>query len=157
MSAIPPRAVTLVLAIGCALAAFAPAADARVTRIVIDLKPSPAYDGKSFGRAGPYERVTGRAFGEIDPRDPRNAVINDLDLAPRNVRGMVEYEATFTLWQPADPAKASGVLIHAVPNRGNRLLIPAFHVGGDPGDGFFFNRGDIILSSGWQGDVRGRA
>jgi len=43
-----------------------------------------------------------------------------------------------------------------VPNRGNRLLVPAFHVGGDPGDGFFFNRGDIILSSGWQGDVRGR-
>ena len=70
---------------------------------------------------------------------------------------MVEYEATFTLWQPADPAKASGVLIYAVPNRGNRLLIPAFHVGGDPGDGFFFNRGDVILSSGWQGDVRGRA
>ena len=52
-----------------------------------------------------------------------------------------------------DPSKASGVLIYAVPNRGNRLLIPAFHVGGDPGDGFFFNRGDIILSSGWQGDL----
>ena len=156
MSSIPLRAVAIVLAVGCALAAFAPAADARVTRIVIDSKPSPAYDGKSFGRAGPYERITGRALGEIDPRDPRNAVINDLDLAPRNARGLVEYEATFTLWQPADPAKASGVLIYAVPNRGNRLLVPAFHVGGDPGDGFFFNRGDIILSSGWQGDVRGR-
>lgn len=156
MSAIPPRAVAIVLAAGCALGAFAPAAGARVTRIVIDSKLSPAYDGKSFGRAGPYERVTGRASGEIDPRDPRNAIINDLGLAPRNARGMVEYEATFTLWQPADPAKASGVLIYAVPNRGNRLLIPAFHVGGDPGDGFFFDRGDIILSSGWQGDVRGR-
>ena len=55
---------------------------------------------------------------------------------------MVEYVATFTLWKPMDPSKASGVLIYAVPNRGNRLLFPAFHVGGDPGDGFFFNRGD---------------
>jgi hypothetical protein len=155
---IPARAVATFLVVGGALGAFAPVADARVTRVVIDSKPSPAYEDKSFGLAGPYERVTGRAFGEIDPRDPRNAVINDLDLAPRNARGMVEYEATFPLWQPADPAKASGVLIYAVPNRGNRLLVPAFHVGGDPGDGFFFNRGrgDVILSSGWQGDVRGR-
>jgi hypothetical protein len=52
-----------------------------------------------------------------------------------------------------DLSKASGVLIYAVPNRGNRLLINAFHVGGDPGDGFFFNRGDVILASGWQGDL----
>jgi hypothetical protein len=127
--------------------------EARVARIVIDKKESPAYGGKSFGAAGPYERITGRAFGELDPRDARNAVITDLDLAPRDDRGRVEYVATFTLWKPVDLSKASGVLIYAVPNRGNRLLIPAFHVGGDPGDGFFFNRGDIILSSGWQGDL----
>ena len=104
-------------------------------------------------RAGTYERITGRVFGELDPRDRRNAVITDLDLAPRNARGMVEYVATFTLWQPTDPAKASGVLIYAVPNRGNRLFFPAFHLGGEPGDGFFFRRGDAILASGWQGDV----
>jgi hypothetical protein len=132
---------------------FAAPAHARVVRIVIDKKESPAYQGKSFGAAGPYERITGRAFGELDPRDARNAVITDIDLAPRNKRGMVEYVATFTLWKPVDLSKASGVLIYAVPNRGNRPFIPAFHVGGDPGDGFFFNRGDVILSSGWQGDL----
>src|SRR5262245_37763983 len=126
--------------------------EARVVRIVIDAKQSPVYGGKSFGAAGPYERITGRAFGEIDPRDARNAVITDLDLAPRNARGRVEYVATFSLWRPVDLARASGVLLYAVPNRGNRLLIPAFHIGGGPGDGFFFNRGDIILASGWQGD-----
>jgi hypothetical protein len=134
----------------------APFATARVTRIVIDERLSPAYNGKSFGSAGPYERISGRAFGELDPRDPHNTIITDLDLAPRNTRGMVEYVATFTLWKPMDTLKASGVLIYGIPNRGNRLLIPAFHLGGDPGDGFFFNRGDIILSSGWQGDLRGR-
>src|SRR5262245_27489332 len=135
------------------LGLFAAPAEARVVRIVIDKKGSPAYKGKSFGVAGPYERITGRAFGELDPRDVRNAIITDIDLAPRNDRGRVEYAATFTLWKPVDLSKASGVLIYSVPNRGNRPLIPAFHVGGDPGDGFFFNRGDIILSSGWQGDL----
>jgi hypothetical protein len=50
--------------------------EARVTRIVIEKKESPAYSGKSFGAAGPYERNTDRAFGELDPRDARNAVIS---------------------------------------------------------------------------------
>ena len=149
-----PRPAALVaLAVWSLLGACSAPAEARVTRIVVDEKRSPAYDGESFGRAGTYERIIGRVFGELDPRDRRNAVISDLDLAPRNERGMVEYVATFTLWQPTDPAKASGVLIYAVPNRGNRLFFPAFHLGGEPGDGFFFRRGDAILMSGWQGDV----
>jgi len=131
-------------------------AQARVTRIVIDQKQSPAYGGKSFGSAGPYVLITGKAFGEIDPRDPRNAIITDIELAPRNARGLVEYVATFSLRAPVNLSKASGVLICAVPNRGNRILMSAFGVGGDPGDGFFFKRGDIILSSGWQGDVHPR-
>ena len=149
----PRPAAIVALAVWSLLGACAAPAEARVTRIVVDEKRSPAYDGESFGRAGTYERITGRVFGELDPRDRRNAVITDLDLAPRNARGMVEYVATFTLWQPTDPAKASGVLIYAVPNRGNRLFFPAFHLGGEPGDGFFFRRGDAILMSGWQGDV----
>src|SRR3954452_2128619 len=146
-------AAIVALAVCSLLGACAAPAEARVTRIVVDEKRSPAYDGESFRSAGTYERITGRVFGELDPRDRRNAVITDLDLAPRNARGMVEYVATFTLWQPTDPAKASGVLIYAVPNRGNRLFFPAFHLGGKPGDGFFFRRGDAILMSGWQGDV----
>jgi hypothetical protein len=141
------------LAVSSLLGAFSDPAEARVVRMVVDERRSPAYDGESFGRAGTYERITGRVFGELDPRDRRNAVITDLGLAPRNARGMVEYVATFTLWQPADPAKASGVLIYAAPNRGNRLFFPAFHLGGEPGDGFFFRRGDAVLMSGWQGDV----
>src|SRR5262245_36104606 len=80
--------------------------EARVVRIVIDKKESPAYKGMSFGAAGPYERITGRAFGEIDPRDARNAVITDLDLAPRNARGRVEYVATFSLWRPVDLSRS---------------------------------------------------
>lgn len=126
---------------------------ARITRIVIDERQSPAYDGKSFGNVGQYERLVGRAFGEIDPKHKNNSIITDLQLAPRNARGMVEYVATFTLLKPLDMSKANGLLIYGVPNRGNKLLMGAFNIGGDPGDGFFFKRGDCILFSGWQGDV----
>jgi hypothetical protein len=131
-------------------------ADARVVRIVIAGRESPAYEGRKFGAVGAYEKITGVAFGELDPGNPLNAIITDLEFAPRNARGMVEYSATFTLLKPVDMAKASGVLIYDVPNRGNRMLLATFQRG-EPGDGFFFERGHIILSSGWQGDVNPRA
>jgi hypothetical protein len=128
---------------------------ARVVRIVIDERLSPAYDGRLFGGAGAYERLRGHAEGELDPTAPLNAIITDLVMAPRNARGMVEYSATFTLLKPVDMAKSSGVLIYDVPNRGNRLMLRAFQ-NGDPGDGFFFERGHVILASGWQGDLAPR-
>ena len=51
--------------------------------------------------AGPtHERITGKAHGELDPADPKNAVITDIELAPRNARGKVEYVTTFSLVRP---------------------------------------------------------
>ncbi|MFH1497026.1 MAG: hypothetical protein ABII82_04290, partial [Verrucomicrobiota bacterium] len=129
---------------------------AGVTRLVVESRESPAFAGRVFGDAGAYERVTGRIVGELDPSDRRNTIITDLALAPRNARGLVEYEATFTLLQPVDPARASGVLIYSVPNRGNRNLADTLNVGDDPGDGFIYRRGDAILFSGWQGDLAPR-
>ena len=53
--------------------------------------------------AGPtHERITGKAYGELDPADPKNAVITDIELAPRNARGKVEYVTTFTLVRPTE-------------------------------------------------------
>jgi len=63
---------------------------AKITRIAIT-KAEPAFSGQSFGAAGVFERVIGRAHGELDPALPENSVIQDLGLAPRNARGMVEY------------------------------------------------------------------
>ncbi len=73
----------------------------------------------SYGSVGAYEKVSGTVQGEIDPADPRNAVIQDLQLAPRNSRGMVEYSADFVLLKPKDMSKAGGVLRYDAPNRGN--------------------------------------
>src|SRR5262249_28959443 len=107
--------LALTLILGCAVNV-----EARVTRIVIEQRQSPAHEGRAFGAVGQYEILVGKAYGELDPKDPHNTIITDLQFAPCNARGMVEYVATFTLVKPADLAKANGALLYAVPNRGNR-------------------------------------
>ncbi len=124
----------------------APILRAQVTRIVIDSVVSPAFGGASYGTVGQYETVAGRAFGELDPNDRRNRIITDLQLAPRNARGKVEYMATFFIVKPVDMSKASGLVWHDVPNRGGRITIGLAER----------NFGDVGLSSGWQGDQAGR-
>ena len=105
----------------------------------------------SFGSVGAYEKVSGTLHGEVDPKDPKNAVIQDLQLAPVNARGMVEYSTDFVLLKPKDMAKASGVLRYDAPNRGNILTMP--NPTATPGDAVYFERGYVMLYSAWQGDV----
>src|SRR5256885_1004474 len=127
-----------------ALLAWTPA-DARVTKIVINTTVDPDNTLAPFGDAGPLKRLTGIAFGELDPRDERNEIIQDIRLAPKNAKSKVEYSATFQLILPSDPAKMSGLMWHDVPNRGGRItIVPAER-----------NAGDAGLSSGWQGDNSG--
>ncbi len=129
----------------CVAGLAAATAHGAVTRIVIDTVTSPAFDGESYGDVGQYETIEGRAFGELDPDDPRNTIIQDIELAPRNASGRVEYLATFFLVKPIDMSKSSGLLWQFVPNRGARItLAPERRADGDIG-----------LSSGWQGDNRG--
>jgi len=129
-----------------ALLAWVPPARAEVKKIIIDRTVSPAFDGRSFGSAGQFETLAGRAFGELDPYDPRNRVITDILLAPRNQNGMVEYVASFFLVKPTDMSRSSHLLWHDVPNRGRRVTIVEAERRG----------GDVGLSSGWQGDSSGR-
>src|SRR5437016_3735658 len=89
-----------------ALAAMAATAQARVTRIEIT-KTEPFAAGQQFGATGAYQRVIGRFHGELDPALPLNREIVDLDKAPRNARGMVEYSADFFILKPADVTKGN--------------------------------------------------
>jgi hypothetical protein len=127
-----------VSAIAALLLLVATAVNAQVTRLEITSRTPVA--GGPFGRAGAYENIRGRIYGEVDPADRRNRIIQDLDLAPRNQRGKVEYVATFGLMKPVDGSKASGVLLYSVVNRGD-------------GDAAANNDGHLSLVSGWQGDV----
>src|SRR5262245_30332994 len=95
VSARPERSMVS-LGVACALAAIgsmalSPDADARITRIQITTKESPTFGGFSFPGVGQYEKLQGKAFGELDPADPKNAVIVDINLAPKNAGGKVEY------------------------------------------------------------------
>ena len=128
--------------VACAFAVLiAPPVAARVTRIVIDeVKPVP--EAEAGGLAS--ERIAGRAYGELDPTLPANALINDVLLA-RDPDGKVRYVATFVITRPADPARASGLMWHEVPNRGvRRPNVPIERASGD-----------IDLTSAWQGDNAG--
>src|SRR6476469_329809 len=100
--------------IGAVFVLVAVVGTSRVSAQVVRLEVTsrePADGGKPIGAVGPYEILHDRIHGEVDPKDPHNRIIQDLQLAPRNERGKVAYVATFALAKPVDPAKASGVLI----------------------------------------------
>src|SRR5438046_1104298 len=138
-----------------ALAGIGEPAEARITRIQIDSR-AVAFGGASFGAVGQYETLRGVAFGEVDPNDPLNEVITDLKLAPRNARGMVEYNMDFWINKPVDMTRANGTLLHDVPNRGNVRSLE-LNVGGaadsNAGDGLLQRQGYTLSDNGWEGDL----
>jgi hypothetical protein len=85
------------------------------------VKSEPAFAGATFGETGAYVHLVGRVSGELDPADPANALIQDISLAPRNARGMVEYSTNIELLKPADLTRGNRVLLFEVNNRGNKL------------------------------------
>lgn len=137
---------------------------ARLTRLQIDQREIVA-DGMAFGAAGAYERLTGTAFFEVDPADPHNAVVFDLDKAPRNARGLVEFSADMVILRPADPAKASRALFFEVNNRGRKITFGRMQDTAsdanmnapisprDFGNWFLLKRGYVIAWIGWGADI----
>lgn len=130
------RKATLLMAL-----VLASTAQARVTRIVVDeVKPMAAKDSAGIA----FEQIAGRAFGELDPSLPMNAIIHDIEHA-KAADGKVHYVATFVLTKPVNAKDASGLMWQEVPNRGlkrpNVVLERA--------------NGDIDLTSAWQGDNAG--
>src|SRR5579872_77178 len=92
-------------------AAGAVPARAHITEIKVEAV-EPFAQGQSFGNTGAYLRIHGVAKGELDPKAPENAVIADIDKAPRNERGLVAYETDFFMLRPADPRKGNGILFY---------------------------------------------
>ena len=134
----PGWRLSAVLAVVAGVAVAAPV-QARVTRIVIDTTVE-------ISAHTNYEQITGRAFGELDPANPHNALITDItNPLARDALGKVTYVATFVLRKPKDMSTASGVMWHDVPNRGGDV--------GFPNDSFAAN--DVQLLSAWQGDNAG--
>ena len=135
----------------------APASGLGVTRLVI-AKRQIAYGGASFGSAGPYEILAGTAYGELDPNAPGNTGILNLNRAPLNAKGRVEYSMDFMILKPVDAKKGNGRLIYDFVNRGRNTILRLDESGdsfskGDAGNGFLMNRGYTVAWSGWQADA----
>lgn len=133
---------------------------AEMTRLEIKTREN-VLGGKAFGAAGPYEKIIGTAYFSADPAKPRNRIIADLDKAPRNSHGNVEYSADIHILKPKDPLRGNGVLFFDVVNRGNKRLLNVFSRGrsGEPateadfGDALLLREGYTLVAVGWQFDV----
>jgi hypothetical protein len=144
---------------GLALIVFlASAADAHVTRVEI-VSRADVQDGRAFGLSGAYERIIGRVHFAVDPANVHNRQIVDLDKAPRNALGEVEFSADLYLFKPKDMNKGNGAVLFEVSNRGGRGILRLVDGGGisDPngeiGDGFLLRQGYTIAWVGWQFDL----
>jgi hypothetical protein len=125
-------------------------------------KREPFASGLNFGNVGSYEKLIGRIFFSIDPNAPANQTITDLDNAPRNRNGFVEYDTDFCILKPVDLTRGNRRLIYDVINRGNKGVLEYFNDAKrnhepsqieDAGNGFIMRRGYTIVWSAWEGDI----
>lgn len=101
--------------------------DAGVTHINITKVESPTFGGASFGSVGQYELIQGTIIGEVDPSNPQNAVIVDLQNAPRNADGMVSYSVDFQIIRPIDLSKGNHRIVFDLPQRGRANALITFN------------------------------
>jgi hypothetical protein len=122
-------------------------ARAEVTRVTVTRRADIAFAG--------HEKIVGRVFFAVDPADPRNAIVADLDKAPRMADGRVEFSSDFTIVRPK--SGGNGVAIVDIVNRGRATVIPNFNRAGgrdpDVGDGFLLKRGFTVVTVGWEFDL----
>jgi hypothetical protein len=137
-----------------------PAASARITKVEMG-SPTVAFGGYSWPGVGQYERIVGKAYGEVDPADPKNALIVDIGLAPK-VNGRVQYSFDFYILKPKDLSKGAHKVMYEPPNRGGKTWTALARVtggGNDPAaivdpavlaDSFLMPRGYTMVWSGWD-------
>src|ERR1700730_4409998 len=136
---------------------------AKVIKFEIVRVESPAFEGRSFGAVGTYDRIVARATIAVSPADPHNTVIVDLDRAPRNAQGLVEAVTDVEILRPTVAANGNRHLFYEALNRGGKLGLALFNdnpvvindlvKAADAGNGFLMNRGYTVVWSGWQGDI----
>src|SRR5689334_5369048 len=152
--------ITAALAAGTLCAA--PFAQARITNIAAN-PPAIAFGGYSFPGVGQYEEITGIATGEVNPLDPKNAVITDIALAPRNANGNVVYQFNFYILRPVNGGNHK--MMYEPPNRGRKTYQTLNRTPAgtdDPGaitdadtlaNSFLWTRGYTTVWTGWENNL----
>jgi hypothetical protein len=136
-------------------AVFAACSQAAVTRVEVAERVDLPVNG--------YERIVGKVYFAVDPKLPANRSIVDIDLAPRNAAGLVEFSADLLVLRPKDAAKSNGTAFLEIANRGSSPFWGALNVGAargmpgkqDMGDHFMLDQGFTLVWVGWQFDVTG--
>ena len=122
----------------------------------------PFADGLEYGETGAYERLTGRAHFAVDPNAADLASIVDLDKAPLNGDGRVEFATDVCILKPLDPGRGNRRIFFDYGNRANKRALQFFNdaaAGNQPisadhgGNGFLMRRGYSIVWAAWQGDA----
>ena len=136
-------------------------ASAEVVRVDVERRDDIA-DGRSYGLTGAYERVAGRIHYAVDPANSANRIVTDIDYAPTDDAGRVEFSADFVLVKPKDVSAGNGAVFFEVANRGRIGALGRFNrapAARDPlfvadfGDGFLLDEGFTLLWVGWQHDT----
>src|SRR5438132_8205267 len=165
--------IALATAAACSLGA--PFAEAHITSVTwtesrsqapsVFPSNSYAFGGLSFGSVGQYEKLRGTATGELDPNDPRNQVITDIQLAPRNAAGMVTYSMDVFVLRPLNQANGNQRMLFDFNNRGQMRLGRLNNgtatsdpvTATDAGDGFVMRHGFSVAGNGWDFGATGAA
>lgn len=120
-------------------------ASAQVTQLDLEVVASPAFDGQHFGDIGQYEHLRGTAYAALDPSHRLNRDIINIQKAPRNQNGLVEYSTTVEIYRPINMHRWNKAIYHTVPNRG----------GAGAGERVLLEMGFALVRVGWQGDIPG--
>ncbi|MGB7219421.1 MAG: alpha/beta hydrolase domain-containing protein [Vicinamibacterales bacterium] len=111
---------------------------------------------------GTHERVIGRVHFAIDPKLAANRAIADIDLAPTNAEGKVEFSSDLLFFRPKQASRARGSVFLEVVNRGRdqslAIMSDAQQRDMSPeswnlGDRFLLEQGFAVAFIGWQFDV----
>ncbi len=111
-----------------------------------------------------YERITGKVYFAVDPKNPNNKIIRDIDHAPTNAKGLVEFSSDLYVLRPKDPAKSNGTALLEISNRGGKGMLGMFDLApggqlrtrGDFGDPMLFEAGYTLVWVGWEWDIPNR-
>src|SRR3984885_12392154 len=133
--------------------------NARVLRVEVASRTT-VLNGKAFGDAGAYERITGRVYFSLPVTNVHNVRIVDLSNAVNLKNGEVEFSSDFVAVRPKDAHQGNGSMLLEVPNRGNARILSLVDGGDqdlahDAGDAWLLRNGFTVVSLGWQWDAAG--
>jgi hypothetical protein len=133
--------------------------DARVVRVEIKSRVD-VLNGRQFGDAGPYERITGSVYFSLAVANPHNRSIVDLDNAVNVKSGEVEFSSDLIAIRPKDLNKSNGSMVLEIPNRGQARIVALVDGGNwdlanDAGDAWLLRNGYTVATLGWQWDATG--